>query len=239
MRGLYTAASVMLAIVQYQALLAKNVANASTTGYKAERVRFDTFESLLLGLGSEGSYLGLGVNAVRAPLDLRQGPLKETNRLLDVAITERGFLMVQTEDGVRLTRDGSLGLDGQRRLITADGHLVLGAAGPITLPEGEVSISEDGQLFVDGAPVATLALAVIEDEREAVKVGHNLIDAPNRPVAAGEALVLQGYLEGSNVNLGDSLTKMLAVLRTYEAAQRVAMAQSEAVDAAANQVGQV
>lgn len=240
MRGIYTATSIMLASLDYQALVSKNLANANTPGYKAERITLDEFERLLLSLnGEDGDPLGLGVNTGEAPLDLSQGPMRETGRNLDLAISGSAFFTVQTPDGTRLTRDGSFGLNSIRQLVTSDGYQVLGDNGPITLPEGNVSIQEDGQVYVNDQLVDRLALVVAEDATTVRKAGDNLFEAPSRPMAPGEASVHQGYLEGANVDIAADVTRMMAVYRTYEAAQRVILMQSQTVDAAANQVGQV
>lgn len=240
MRGLYTAASVMLASLDYQAMVAKNLANANTTGYKADRVSLATFEQMLLSLQAEGEdAVGTGVGAAGAPIDLAQGPMRDTGRALDVALTGQTFLTVQAPEGPRLTRDGSLGLNALRQLVVGEGHLVLGNAGPIVLPEGEVVIAEDGTIFVDQQPVQRLALATVDDPAGLIKVGDNLFEGPSRPATAAETQVHQGFLEGSNVDIAGTMTRMMAILRTYEAAQRVLLMQSETVDSAANQVGSV
>ncbi len=240
MRGVYSASSVMLACIDYQALIAKNLANANTPGYKAERLRFDDFETLLLGLtAADADPVGLGVAPLDAPVDLSQGPLKETERSLDLAITGAGFLTVQTPDGIRLTRDGGLGLSETRELVTASGYRVLGENGPVVLPEGDITIRDDGAIFVGEAQVARLALAVVDDESTVTKVGENLIEATSRPAGPGDYALHQGYLEGANVNLGDSVAKMMAVMRTFEAAQRVVVSQAETVDSAVLEVGKV
>lgn len=240
MRGVYTASSVLLACLDYQTLVAKNLANAATPGYKAERLRLSNFEELLLGLspGSEDA-VGLGVDTVYAPLDFTQGPLRETERALDLAVEGTAFFTVQTPEGVRLTRDGSFGVSSTRELVTTEGYRVLGVGGPIVLPEGEVTITESGGVFVDGQAVAQLALAVPTAEAALAKTGDNLLAGAYRAATAEEGRVLQGYLEGSNVDLSDTMAQMMAVYRTYEAAQRVLLAQSQSVDVAANEVGKV
>jgi flagellar basal-body rod protein FlgG len=102
-----------------------------------------------------------------------------------------------------------------------------------------VTITEAGLVLVDGANVAQLALVVPTEEGELDKVGDNLLAGPYRPAAPEEGRVLQGYLEGSNVDLSDTMAQLMAVYRTFEAAQRVMLTQSQSVDTAANEVGKV
>lgn len=241
MRGIYSATSIMLAGLDYQSIVAKNLANANTTGYKADRVTLSEFESLMLELnGNDTDPLGLGSVAESAPINLEQGALTETGRALDLGISGSGFFAVQTPDGMRLTRDGSFGVNPQGQMVTSGGYQVLGTNGAITLPEGDVSIAEDGRIFVNGQQVNTLALYAFDDATTVQKAGENLFESTgSRAAAAGEAQVMQGYLEGSNVDLADTMTKMMAVMRTYEAAQRVVLAQSEISDSAATQIGSI
>ncbi|NPV06680.1 MAG: flagellar hook-basal body protein [Anaerolineae bacterium] len=240
MRGVYAASSVFLACLNYQALIAKNLANASTPGYRAERLELRSFEELLLGLsGDSADAVGLGVSSRAAPVDLSQGPLKETDRPLDLAVEGQAFFTVQTPQGIRLTRDGTFGLSAARELVTSEGYLVLGTNGPIVLPEGEVTVTEAGNVLVGDRAVAQLALAVPTDEAAVEKVGGNLLAGLWRAATPEEGRVLQGYIEGSNVDLSDAVVQMMAVYRTYEAAQRVVLAQSQAMDAAANELGRV
>lgn len=241
MRGIYSATSIMLAGLDWQSIVAKNLANANTTGYKADRVTLSEFDSLLLQLnGSDTDPLGLGTTAENAVVNLEQGPLTETDRGLDLAISGTAFFAVQTPDGLRLTRDGSFGVDANRVLVTADGYQVQGTNGTITLPQGDVAIAEDGRVFANGQYVDTLALYSFDDAAAVEKAGENLFQSTgSRAATVGEAQVMQGYLEGSNVDIADTMTKMMAVLRTYEAAQRVVLSQSQTIDSAATQVGQV
>jgi len=240
MRGIYTSTSLMLSALDYQALVTKNMANANTTGYKADRLRLTDFEHMLLDLnGNDTDPLGLGVATENAPIDLSQGPIKQTERDLDLALTGRAFFLVQTPQGVRLTRDGGFGLDANRQLVTSEGYPVLGQNGPVTLPAGEISITEDGRISVNGNAVAQLSLAVITDEGNVRRVGENLFDAPYSAANPGDAQVHQGYLEGSNVDIATETSKMMAVFRTYEAAQRVILMQAQTVDSAAADVGRV
>jgi flagellar basal body rod protein FlgG len=224
----------MAAALQWQERIFRNVANVNTTGYKAERVSFRQIEELLLSLGTstdqarEGT-LPLAAGLPEGPIDLSQGPLWETDRELDVAIDGPAFFVVQGEQGELLTRDGAFGLDAQRRLVTKSGLLVLGDGGPIQLPPGQIAISAEGAIYVNGQRVSSIRLAIPEGNLQ--RAGENMFSATTRQAQAGEARVLQGYLERANVNLQDEMAKAMAALRTYEAAQRLLLAQNQTLDA--------
>jgi flagellar basal body rod protein FlgG len=210
------------------------VANVNTTGYKAEKVSFKQIEELLLSLGTSTDQaredtLPLAAGLPEGPIDLSQGPLWETDRELDVAIDGPAFFVVQGEQGELLTRDGAFGLDAQRRLVTKSGLLVLGDGGPIQLPPGQIAISAEGAIYVNGQRVSSIRLAIPEGNLQ--RAGENMFSATTRQAQAGEARVLQGYLERANVNLQDEMAKAMAALRTYEAAQRLLLAQNQTLDA--------
>ncbi len=234
MRGVYTGAAAMAAALQWQERIFRNVANVNTTGYKAEKVSFRQIEELLLSLGTSTDQAGEGTLPLAAglpegPIDLSQGPLWETDRELDVAIDGPAFFVVQGEQGELLTRDGAFGLDAQRRLVTKSGLLVLGDGGPIQLPPGQIAISAEGAIYVNGQRVSSIRLAIPEGNLQ--RAGENMFSATTRQAQAGEARVLQGYLERANVNLQDEMAKAMAALRTYEAAQRLLLAQNQTLDA--------
>jgi flagellar basal body rod protein FlgG len=224
----------MAAALQWQERIFRNVANVNTTGYKAEKVSFRQIEELLLSLGTSTDQAGEGTLPLAAglpegPIDLSQGPLWETDRELDVAIDGPAFFVVQGEQGELLTRDGAFGLDAQRRLVTKSGLLVLGDGGPIQLPPGQIAISAEGAIYVNGQRVSSIRLAIPEGNLQ--RAGENMFSATTRQAQAGEARVLQGYLERANVNLQDEMAKAMAALRTYEAAQRLLLAQNQTLDA--------
>ena len=137
--GLTSAAAALHFYERRQQAIANNLANVNTTGFKKERVF--------------GRMVDDAVAAADSMTDRSQGDITPTGNALDVAMTGDAFLVVQTPDGERLTRGGSLRLDDQRRLVTSQGHLVLGERGPITLPQGDIGIGRDGIITVQ--PPAT------------------------------------------------------------------------------------
>jgi flagellar basal-body rod protein FlgF len=245
--GLYTAYLGMRARMRTLEVIANNVANASTTGFKADCLHYRSIEAAEL----EAARLTGQVDATapqadatqpdgQAPaetllpsralgvvtgemLDFSAGALRQTGRSLDVALGGDGFLVVQTPRGERYTRDGSLTLDANGQLVTAQGDLVVGEAGPITIRPGEVSISEDGRITVAGQEMGRLKLVRFQDPQAALlKEGSSLFVATEseRPQAATQTKVHQGMLESSNVNPIGELAVMMQINREFESLQR-------------------
>ena len=141
-RGLYIAASGMLAEQMRQDQIANDLANASTPGYKADRTSQRSFHDLLLNNSATGATIGPQTTAVQVDkivTDFSSRPTRDTGEPLDFAIVGDGFFAVQTGQGTRYTRNGQFSLDAQGRLVTADGDLVLGRSGrTITATNGTV-----------------------------------------------------------------------------------------------------
>lgn len=222
-RGLYIAATGMLAEQVRQDQIANDLANVSTTGYKGDRAVQASFADLLLANRRDGSIVGpmsLGAQVTEIVTDLDQGPLKETGESFDVALEGEGFLAVQTPNGVRYTRDGQLEVDASGQLRTAaGGYPVLDQGGkPITLSSTEgVSIGPDGAITIGTTAVATLGVVSLTG---AQKEGDSLFTgtAGARPAAT---TIRQGFLEGSGADAARSMVDMIVSLRAYEASQRV------------------
>ena len=159
--GYYAACAGLAAQTQALDLVAHNLANLSTTGYRGQQT---TFRSLLAGKGAiSGNPLNVAVNNFGvlsgSRLDLTSGSLVPTGNPLDVGVAGSGFFTVQSAQGILYTRDGSFHLTSAGQLVTSQGNAVLGAQGPVTLPNGKVAISSDGTISVDGAVVDQLKLA--------------------------------------------------------------------------------
>jgi flagellar basal-body rod protein FlgF len=240
-KGLYAAASAMLAGLTRQQTLAHNIANMDTPGFKQLTVDFEDFlESPVFNplAGIQGSstsgYLGsvgLGVEKRAELTDFAAGGLKLTGQPLDLAIEGNGFFRVRTPEGERYTRDGRFLLDAENQLVTVDGYLVLGESGEPVILDGEAgvpSISSDGTIVAGGEEVARLGLAVFtEPEKELARDLPNTFIASGAPAGEGAGSVVQGYLEMANINPAELMTQMVAVARAYEAAQKMVQTQDE------------
>lgn len=237
-RGLYAAASGMITGVLRQELIAHDIANANTPGYK--QATLSPFRATLLnlrrlsttqvGVGTpEVGSLGTGIYPAPVDIDFTQGPLRETRRALDVAMEGEGFFQVQTPEGPRFTRDGRFHRDVDGNLVTTRGYPVLDADGqPIQLPEGEVTIRRDGVISVDGEEVG--GLGVFQPPLESLERSGDILfasTAEEAPPLVADVRVQQGFLENSNMDAAATMVEMMLVARSYEASQRLVQLQDQ------------
>lgn len=204
--------------------VANNVANMSTPAYKAQRVLFSEY---LAGTGGGGdkisSVLDLGTYR-----DDAQGALRQTFNKLDVALEGEGFFAVQTPDGERYTRAGNFVLNAQRELVTAQGYQVSGSGGPIVIPEGEtnITITEEGAVSTENGEVGKLRVVSFTNSQNLIEKGDGLYEAAGglSPSDTTDVKVLQGMVEGSNVQPIVETNRMIEILRTYQNVQRMLQA---------------
>ncbi len=191
-----------------QDVISNNLANADTDGFKAERVF--------------GTLLADGTTAPAAATDMSAGAITPTGNPLDVAIGGRGFLVVQTPQGNRLSRGGSLQLDAGGYLADASGNHVLGDAGPIRILGGAVHIDPAGGVYADGQFVDRLRVEAVPPGTALQHAAGTLFIPPSTttPVPPSARHVQQGSLEHSNVNTISSMVDMIAVQRAYAAVQK-------------------
>lgn len=219
--GLYNAFLGMRSRQRTLDALANNIANASTTGFKAERLIYSSMEAENRGAGDRQNLLA-GVSTTSGT-DFSAGAIQETGRNLDVAINGDAFLQIQTPRGVRYTRAGNLNINADGQLVTKNGDLVVGEKGAITVPKGEISIGEDGTLAAGNQTFDKLKLVRFDNPTAALtKEGEALFIATGaeNPQENVNSRVVQGALESSNVN---SLTEMVAMInnsREFESLQK-------------------
>jgi flagellar basal-body rod protein FlgF len=245
LRGLYTAATGLSAIMRRNEIETNNLINSNTNGYKKEEVVFKSFYSHLTerinyerpstsqraAIGTLGK--GVMIDEVVTYFDL-QGQLVHTGQDMDLAIHGDGYLVVQDPQGENYyTRNCSLMLDPNSRLTTGDGNLVMGKSGPIEIRGQQLAIHEDGQVYCDGEYVDTLLMVDLVNPK---KVGNSLITSDNPPIAA-TGKFLQGYIEKSNANPIEGMTNYLKNLRAYESNQKIVQAYDSTLDKAVNEVG--
>lgn len=184
-----------------------------------------------------------GVKFQKIVTDFTQGEIIETSGNFDLALSGLGFFKVQGDDGeIYYTRDGSFTLNNNGELITSDGRQVLGFGGPIIINGEDLTITSSGQVIVDGVNAGTLDIVDINNKEFLRKIGDNyyrIIDGEVAEEAAFEGEVLQGYLEGSNVNSINEMVEMITLLRNQEACQKAIRVQDEMLEKSANEIGRV
>jgi flagellar basal-body rod protein FlgF len=224
-RGLYIAASGMLTEQVRQDLISHDLANASTSGYKSDRVTTKSFGDLLLqdSSGQTIGPLGLGARIEKQTTDMTPGPVRDTGEPLDFAVEGEGLFAVRGTSGTRYTRDGQFQVSSRGTLVTATGDEVLG-------PKGQpVRVGADGT--VAGSEIGVTKLAA------AKRQGDNLFTGTAQ--GAGAGTVRSGALEGSAADPIRTMVDMLGSLRAFEAGQRVITTIDSTLGKATNQVGTV
>lgn len=206
--GLSAAASALQTLERRQQVLANNLANVSTRGFKGEAVFSRLMDNQLAKTDTA--------------LDLTSGTLTETHNTLDLALEGDGFFVIQTRSGERLMRNGNFHLDAERRIVDDQGNAVMGENGEIKLPAGVVEIDSTGLISVNARPLQRLRVETVKPGTDLQHEGGTrfIPDATRQVLPPGERKVKQGFLEESNVNPMLAMTDMLTVLHRYTAAQK-------------------
>jgi flagellar basal body rod protein FlgG len=233
-----TAASGLRARMESLDLLANNVANASTGGYKADR------EFYSLYVAPEAQDDGSTMPVIERPwVDLSQGVLQPTGNSLDVALNGKGFFSVQGPNGPLYTRAGSFRLAAGGKLVTAEGYPVRSAAGGTLTAQSSlpIQISSDGTLRQDGQPIGQLDVADFTSTAGLAKQGNNYFRADptatlNVPAATS---VEQGKLESSNTGTAESAVRLVDIMRQFEMLQKAVLIGNDMSKQAIEQVAKV
>ncbi|WP_298871075.1 flagellar basal-body rod protein FlgF [uncultured Bradyrhizobium sp.] len=219
-------------------VIANNVANVNTNGFKADH---SLFEEYLRSNAHEDNFVGSDrrVSYVQdrgTYRDVGQGPMEATNNPLDMAISGNAFFAVQANGAEHYTRDGKFALSSTGQLMTSDGNLVLGTAGPIVFQptDHDINVAPDGTVTVlEGtAKIDTIRgkikMVTFDDPTKLTKLGANLYDAGSatqQPDA--KSTLQQGYVEKSNVNSVGEMSRMVEVMRSYTAIANLLQQQSD------------
>ena len=212
----YVALSRQSGLMREMQIIANNVANISTTGFRRERL---VFAEHVARLDREPS-LSLSHGNARIA-DLSQAGISQTGGTYDLAIQGDGFFLVMTPEGERLTRAGSFTPSAEGELVTPEGYQVLDAGGaPVFVPPGaEVAIGADGTISANGEAVGQIGLWQPTDPLALRHRAGTLFDGGAvEPVDTGR--IMQGFLEESNVNPVAEIARMIEVQRTYELGQK-------------------
>ncbi len=268
-KGIYSALSGALAQSQQLDTIANNIANASTPGFKADKNSFREHLTILekapdvitvprIPASTESFYDMQGtdksfVDVDGTYTDFAQGGVKATGNALDLALEGPGFIEVLTPTGPKLTRKGSLTVNGNGQLTTVEGWPVLKRGngpvkpGPeadflgrtITVGPGSLVFTNQGDIFQDGNNLGQLSIVEFKDPKAVKKVGHNLYTSNdpnlNREVNP-RTEVHQGFIETSNVNIVKEMTDMIQTQRNFESAQKVIRTYDEMDNKLVNEV---
>jgi len=205
-------------------IVANNLANTSTTGFKRDAAFTDWFTEALKQGASKGY------------TNFSQGEMIRTENPLDLAITSSGFFVLQTDSGLAFTRAGHFRVDPDGLIETPSGNLLLGEHGPISVVTddgtmGHVEVSREGEIYVDDQLIDNLAIALIPNLSSLEKLGNNLFKAPNDilidQMESEQIDIRQGMLEGSNVMPVVEMVTLIDLQRNYESTQRVAKAMDQ------------
>lgn len=212
----YTTLTRLSGLAREMQVIANNIANAQTTGFRQQGMLFSEY---IARTGTSDISMASGRIEQTS---LSQGVLSQTGGAFDLAIEGPGFFQIGTPQGTRITRNGVFTPDANGTLMTVDGNPLLDAGGaPVLVPPGatDIAISEDGTISTEGRPVGQIALVTPVDPNKMVREGAMLFAAEGgtEPVLAPR--IRQGFVERSNVDAVGQIARMIEVSRAYEMGQ--------------------
>jgi flagellar basal-body rod protein FlgF len=234
--------SYQLAAFRSMDVIANNLANMSTPAYKRENVKFEELVQAVQPAEDQTGQQTLSfVRDAGVVRDLSEGRLDSTGSPYDLAISGKGYFAIQTAAGERYTRNGHFTLNADGVIVTGEGDPVLGDGGPITISadDGDIGIGPDGTVSGKQGQIAKLRLVTFANERALTKTGASLYSTSQTSVPATEARVTQGMLEDSNVQPVLEISRMIEVMRAYEATATLAKSADELKRQAVEKLGTV
>lgn len=255
-RGLYTAYTGMKNEQNRLDIISNNLANVSTAGYKEESVANQAFDRLLTIKIKDVSEayndraigaMSLGVKMGEVYTDYRQGSVRETGNTFDLAIEGKGFFNLRMvnrngEETIRYTRDGNFKMTRDGNIVDAYGNNLQCESGDLQVPPeaSEIVVRDDGSVFANGAYVDRIITTDFEDYDHLEKYGDNVyqtVDGAVEQEASG--LIMQGFIEQSNVNSVREMVEMINITRAYEAGQKVIQTTDNMLEQATTSVGKL
>ena len=220
LEGLYSAAAGMQAQQQQLDAISNDLANLSTSGYKAERVAFNDLLYNPVKLAGTNTTGGAGASATLIGHSEAQGTLQETGDPLDLAIEGPGYFQVTQPNGkLALTRNGSFGVDAQGSIVNSEGNRL---SPPIKLPPGfsptNLAIAPDGTVFAGTKTLGQIKLVTVTSPEHMLSDGGSLFSPTAQSGAPHPASgrIHQGALEGSNVNMASTMAQMVSTQRNFQ-----------------------
>lgn len=214
-------------------LIAENVANAATAGFKRRLGSFKPFDA---ALARETGRIDPRKDAEVA-FDFSPGDLRRTGSDFDLALDGPGFFAIQTGAGLRYTRNGAFSVNGSGELVTHAGALVLGTAGPIRVnfPGSPPSVAPGGEVLQDGAVLGTLRVVDFPDKSVLAGDGGSFVARPGALEQRAATPVRQGFLEASNVSTVEELVEMIVNMRSLEASHKALALRTQLLEKVTNQ----
>lgn len=241
--SLLVSLSQQLAAYQSMDVIANNIANVSTPGFRREQATFQEYVAQVPGgEGETGTRQVSFVQDAGIVRDMSEGPRTTTGNTYDLALRGHGFFAVQTPAGERYTRNGHFGLDANGQIVDDAGHPLLGDGGPLTITtdDGDIHIGADGTISGKNGQLGKLKIASFANEAGLAKEGANLFSAAGQqPATATDFAVSQGMLEGSNVQPVLEISRMVEVMRAYQATATMTQSQEDLMRQAIDKLGQV
>jgi len=228
-----------MALARELDVVANNVANLNTTGYKADGSLFEEYLSSAARTGQSGGRVSY-VRDSGVWHDMSAGPIERTGNPLDVAVDGNAFLVVQTPNGERYTRNGHFGLDASGQLVTSNGDAVQGDGGAITITpdDGDVHIAQDGTVSGKNGQIGRIRVVDFANPRALTKEGASLYAAGGQSPASADGFTLQsGMLETSNVEPVIEISHMIEVMRAYQATATMTQTQEDLMRQAIDKLG--
>lgn len=222
--SIYIGLSRQMALQEQMDTVSNNIANMSTPGYRGHNMIFLEYMSKQRNAEKAGNDSISMVHDYGQYMNTENGPLRSTGNPLDVALEGPGFFGIQTPDGVQYSRAGNFHKNGAGELMTGSGQLVADeGGGTIVIPEDaiEVKISRDGTVSTDQGELARLMVVEFENPQSLEAQGNGLYKTEDPGNPAENTQVMQGMLEGSNVNAVLEMTRMIDVSRAYQSTQRM------------------
>lgn len=217
--------SYQLVLQNHLDITANNIANSATPGFQASHPLFVEY----LAVASDGSEVAY-VEDRGTLRNLVAGPLAHTGNELDLGIQGPGYFTVETEEGIFYTRNGAFRLDANGQLATSAGAVVLGENDtPIVIAPGEtqIKVSKDGTVSTENGEIGKLNIVTFDNEQDMLQVGNSLLSTEQAPIKSAKAQISQGMLEGSNVLAVTEMTRMIEILRNYQAANQMITTEEE------------
>jgi flagellar basal-body rod protein FlgF len=226
-------------------VIANNIANLNTTGFKADGIVFEEFMMPAArgdGIGSDGRRVSF-VTDRASWHDLRAGAVQQTGNPLDVALDGNAFLAVQTPAGERYTRNGALKINAAGELVTSEGFRVLGDGGPLAFQpqDKSITIGRDGSIATNDGPRGKLRLVEFAQASRLQKDGAGTFAAPDgvTPQPSTLATVHQGAIEKSNVRAVIEMTRMVEATRSYATIAQLLQSQGDMRRSAIDKLAEV